>query len=320
MKGSQSSKKKKNKFSRRHFFDTVVILAILNVIAFILIVFYKQQIIYNTSPQSGHKQISIDSIPLPLDIDSINASAAAYVVFDTKNRTVIAGKNKDLRFSPASTAKVMSALVALDYYDPEQYLVVPDNIYSVQGSKMRLIPGEEVKVVDLIYGMMLPSGNDAAYTIAYYYKNGYDDFIKAMNEKADELKLFNTEFKDPAGLDDGNYTTGEDLVRLGAYAMQNDLLSKVVGTRYHEVYSKDFTHTFYLENLNELLVFDNVKGIKTGFTNEAGGVLLTALEKGDTLFIVCVLKSNDRFYDTRDLMEFIIQKVEFALPPTQNYQ
>lgn len=315
MKGSQSSKKKKNKFSKRHFFDTVIILALLNVALLAVVVFYEK----NLSVGTGQKNLSlltVDTVPLPKDIESINASAAAYVVFDSKSRSVIASKNKDLRFSPASTAKVMSALVVLDHYNLEDYLMVPWNIYEVPGSRMHLVPGEEVKVIDLLYGMMLPSGNDAAYTFAYHYPGGYDAFVKRMNEKAMEYKLFNTKFKDPAGYDDGNFTTAEELARLGILAIENEVLAQIVKTRYYETTNKANNHTFYLQNLNELLVYDNVLGIKTGFTNEAGGVLLTAIQKGDSIFIVCVLKSNDRFYDTRDLMEFIVEKVDFALPPS----
>lgn len=314
MKDSHSSPKKNKKFSRIHFFDTVIILGILNVALFAVAIFTLEVIKSLELPILSSKSLPISSIPLPSELESINASAAAYVVFDSKSRTVIAGKNKDLRFSPASTAKVMSALLILSHYNLDDYLVIPSNIYEVEGSKMKLIPGEEVKALDLLYGMMLPSGNDAAYTFAYHYKGGVVGFVEDMNKKARELKLFNTHFKDPAGYEDGNFTTAEDLSRLGAIAMENPDFAKIVKTRYHEAYNRTFTHAFYLENLNELLVYDNVLGIKTGFTNEAGGVLLTAIQKGDSVFIVCVLKSNDRFYDTRDLMNFIMEKVNFALP------
>lgn len=314
MKDSQHSKKKKSKLSRSHFFDIIIILLILNAAAFALVVLYFERIDSFTFSNYQKEKLKVSSVPLPSDLNSINASAAAFVVFDTKTRSVIAQKNKDLRFAPASTVKVMSALLALSYYDPYEFLVIPDSIYEVEGSKMKLVPGEEIRVIDLLYGMMLPSGNDAAYTLAYYYKNGVEDFVRDMNLKAKEYKLENTEFKDPAGYNDENYTTGEDLVRLGAIALENEILAQIVKTKYYETSNKTNTHYFYLENLNELLYYDNVLGIKTGFTYEAGGVLLTAIKKGDSVFIVCVLKSYDRFYDTRDLMEFITEKVNFALP------
>lgn len=319
MKDSLSSAKKNKEqiktFSKVHFFDTVIILLLLNIAAVAVIVFYFQRIYTLTLPQSDKGYLKVNSVPLPTDLDSINASAAAFVVYDTSTRTVVASKNKNLRFSPASTAKVMSAILVLEHYDLDQFLTVPLNIYSIGGSSMHLAPGEEVSVRTLLYGMMLPSGNDAAYTLSYYYKSGTADFVADMNRKAKELGLFNTYFLDPAGYEDGNYTTGEELVRLGAYAMENKEFRQIVKTRYVELSNRANTHTYSLRNLNELLVFDNVLGIKTGFTNEAGGVLLTAIQKGDSIFVVAVLKSQDRFYDTKDLMSFIVEKVNFSLPP-----
>ncbi len=318
MKDSLSSTKKnkvkEKTFSRLHFFDTVIILLLLNVAAIAVIIFYFQRIYALSLPTSVNNYLKISSVPLSSDLESINASASAYVVYDTNSRTVVASKNKNLRFSPASTAKVLSAILVLEHYDLDQYLTVPLNIYSVDGSKMHLAPGEEVSVRTLLYGLMLPSGNDAAYTLAYYYKNGIGNFVEDMNRKAKELGLLNTYFLDPSGYEDGNFTTGEELARIGAYAMENKEFAEIVKTRYVELANKDNSHTYVLKNLNELLEYDNVLGIKTGFTNEAGGVLLTAIQKGDSIFVVSVLKSQDRFYDTRDLMSFIVEKVNFAIP------
>lgn len=317
----QIFKPKKNNLSnntktvKAHFFDLVIILLLLNVASIAVIIFYFQRIYHYTLPTSSHEYLKVTSIPLSESLDSINASAAAYVVYDTSSRSVVAGKNGNLRFSPASTAKVISALLIIDYYDLDKYLLVPDSIDLVQGSKMHLVKGEEIKVIDLLYGLMLPSGNDAAFVLAYHYKNGKEDFIADMNKKAQEFGLSNTYFLDPSGLGDGNFTTAEELARLGAFAMENKTFRDIVKTSEIEVNNKAGTHPFYLKNLNELLQYDNVLGIKTGFTNEAGGVLLTAIQKGDSLFVVSVLKSEDRFYDTKDLMSFIIEKVNFALPP-----
>ena len=135
-----------------------------------------------------------------------------------------------------------------------------------------------------------------------------------MNDKAHELQLNNTYFLDPAGYEDGNYTTGAELARLGAYAMQKEVFRSIVKTRVIDVNNRTFTHKFHLVNLNELLQFNNVLGIKTGFTNEAGGVLLTAIVKNGKMLVVSVLKSQDRFSDTKDLMNFIQEKVDFSYP------
>ena len=316
MKVSQNLPKKNSqkKFSKVHFFDTVVILLLLDIVAVTLCAFYLQKVQSLSLPKVSEKYLTVKSIPLSTDLESINASAEAYVVFDPESRTIIAGKNQNLRFSPASTAKVMTATLALQHYNLDEYLTVPSNIYSVQGSKMNLVPGEKVSVRDLLYGLLLPSGNDAAYTLAYHYPGGVSGFVADMNKKASELKLLNSYFIDPAGYEDWNFTTAGELARLGAYAMENKTFAKIVATKSIQVWNMDRSHTFYLNNLNELLNYDDIVGIKTGFTNEAGGVLLTAIRKNKKLLIVSVLKSQDRFADTKDLVEFIHEKVNYSLP------
>lgn len=306
----QSKRKKLIEYA--HFFDVVFILLLLDVVGTVIIVFYIQKLNSYTLPKISYPYLKINSVPLPRDLSSINASAAAYVVYDPNTRTVVAGKNQSLRFSPASTAKVMTAILAVEHYKLSDYLTVPSDIYIVKGSKMNLSPGEEVSVENLLYGMMLPSGNDAAYTLAYYYPGGVNGFVRAMNRKANELQLYNTHFVDPAGYEDGNYTTAEELARLGAYALQKEEISKIVRTRSIQVQNRTGSHQFFLNNLNTLLQFEDVIGIKTGFTNEAGGVLLTAINKNSKTFIVAVLKSQDRFADTKDLIQFIREKVEFS--------
>ncbi len=316
MKDSQKTKKKSKskKFSKFHFFDVVVILLLLNVVALVTTFFYLKQINNLKLPRILASYVDVKTIPLSTDLSSINASAEAYVVFDTNSRTSVAGKNQNLRFSPASTAKVMAAIIFLDHYDLNEYLTVPFSVYTVVGSKMNLVAGEEITVRNLLYGMMLPSGNDAAYVLAHYYPGGEDKFVEAMNSKARELHLNNTFFLDPSGYEDGNYTTATELARLGAHAMRDPEFATIVRTKYIEITDKSGLHTYYLTNLNELLTYENVIGIKTGFTNEAGGVLLTAVQSNNTLFIVTVLKSQNRFSDTKDLMDFINAKIKFATP------
>lgn len=308
-------KKDKLTFIRKfHLFEVVVILFFLNLVAFFIAILYIQKIKNFTFSDASFPYIQITSIPdLPESLDSINSSASAFVVYDTKSRSVIAGKNQSLRFSPASTAKIMAAVVSLSYYDLDQYLTVPVSVYTVQGSKMNLIAGEEISVRSLLYGMMLPSGNDAAYTLAFYYPGGTSGFVNAMNAKAKELKLLNTHFEDPDGYEDGNFTTGIELARLASYAMKNKTFREIVGTSYIQVSNKNGSNKYDLNNLNELLVYKNVVGVKTGFTNEAGGVLVTGIMKNGKLLIVVVLKSQDRFADTQDLMRFINEKVDFSI-------
>lgn len=297
-------------------YQLVLFLLVINIIAFFLVVNAVYKVSAVNLPEKNIPYLPITSLPnVPKGIDTLNASAAAYVVFDSDSRIVLAGKNQNLRFSPASAAKIMSALIVLKSYGLDQYLTVPSNIYSIEGSKMNLVPNEKITVMNLLYGLMLPSGNDAAYTLSYYYPSGVEGFVSKMNEEAQALGLKNTKFADPAGYDDSNYTTASELARLAAHAMQNEVFAQIVGTREALVYDQNGVIAHPLKNLNELLVYPNVKGVKTGFTNEAGGVLVTALEENEKTFIVVVLKSPDRFSDTQDIMQFITEKIKYAFPP-----
>lgn len=235
-------------------------------------------------------------------------STPAYIVYDPEARVIIAEKNSKLRFTPASSAKIMTALVALDSYKLEDVLIVP-SLATVEGSSMGLFEDEKISVQNLLYGLMLPSGNDAAFTLASRFESGYSGFVEKMNKKAESLNMSNTRFVDPAGYDDANYTTAYDMARLGAYALQNESLRKVVSTKNIVVTDETSTITHNLTNLNELLGYNGVDGIKTGFTEEAGGVLVTSLIHDDRRYIIVLFKSQDRFYDTRTIMNSIIDSI-----------
>ncbi|MBI2025846.1 MAG: D-alanyl-D-alanine carboxypeptidase [Candidatus Levybacteria bacterium] len=237
-------------------------------------------------------------------------SATGAIIMDADSKIVLYSKNPDLRFSPASTTKLMTSLVALDYFKPQDILTV--KIASREGSIIGLKVGEKLTLENLIYAMLLPSANDAAYVIAQNHPQGYAKFIDSMNKKANELVLLNTHFGDPAGLlDNQNYTTAFDLARLASFAVANPLIKKIVATR--EKYITDATGNFIyrLENLNELLGIDGVNGVKTGYTEEAGQVLVTSkIEEGRTIIIV-IMGSEDRFLDTQKLLELVDNNLSF---------
>lgn len=257
--------------------------------------------------------------PIPINASSSNTvpyvssgfaeiSAQSFAVYEPNSRTIVAEKNAHLRFSPASTAKIMTALISLEQY-PAQTILTAGDMSQVSGSKMKLFTGEEMTVENLLYGMLLPSGNDAAAVLAQNYPGGESAFVSRMNVKADELKLSNTHFLDPAGYEDENYTTAFDLVRLAATAFQNPLFRQIVRAKSITVYDASGKFPHQLENLNELLDIPVVVGVKTGFTDEAGGVLVTAIEKDDRTYFVAVLQSVDRFADTRSVINSIIAKI-----------
>jgi D-alanyl-D-alanine carboxypeptidase len=251
----------------------------------------------------------IPELPIIPQISDVPLSAESIIVFEKDSRSVIMQKRGTLRFAPASTTKIMTALVVLDHYDPNQYLPA-FGVSQVEGSNMGLVEGEEIKVIDLLYGLMLPSGNDAAHVLASNYPGGIDAFVSEMNKKAEDFRLYNTHFRDPAGLDDKNYTTAFDLARLALVALENDILKKVVETKYITVYDRTFVYQHKLENLNRLLYTDGIFGVKTGYTDEAGQVLVTSLESKGKTYIIVVLKSDDRFTDTQRVLSDVIGKIQ----------
>lgn len=238
-------------------------------------------------------------------------SAKAAIVTDADSQVVLYSKNPQVRFSMASTTKIMTALTALDYFPLDTVMTVKSS--GIEGSGLGLQIGEQFTFADLLYAMMLPSANDAAVTIADNYPGGQESFVEKMNEKAQSLHLADTHFIDPTGLeDDGDYTTVTDMARLASYAIKNKTLAGVIATKEKTISNLAGTIVYPLSNLNKLLGTSGVTGIKTGTTEGAGEVLVTsAVIKGHT-YIIVVMNSLNRFQDTRALFSFIEDQVQYV--------
>jgi serine-type D-Ala-D-Ala carboxypeptidase (penicillin-binding protein 5/6) len=236
-------------------------------------------------------------------------SAKGAIIMDAKSKVVLYAKNPDLRFSTASTAKIMTGLVAVEHFKSIDILTVKQA--SDEGSNIGLKKGQQFTFENLLYAMLLPSANDAALAISQNYPGGETAFITKMNKLAGNLQLFNTHYIDAAGLEDsGDYTTPFDLARLASFAVSNSSFQKVVSTK--QINISDLQgNTYNLENLNKLLGENGVNGVKTGFTEEAGQVLVTSkLEKGKTIIIV-VMGSEDRFADTEKLIDLVSNNLTY---------
>lgn len=239
-----------------------------------------------------------------------NLTAQAAAVMDNDSKVIIFSKNPNLRFSTASTAKIMTALVALDYF--KKYDVLTIKTDDVEEVTVGFKKDEKFYFIDILHALLLPSGNDAALALAENYRGGEPEFVKKMNEKAKEFNLINTHFGDPAGLlDNENYTTVVDLARLASKAKENETFSKIVSTKQKTITDLDNKKIYNLKSLNKLLGINGVDGIKTGFTDEAGGVLVTSKKEGDKTLLIVVMKSEDRFLDTRRILNFISGKIIF---------
>jgi D-alanyl-D-alanine carboxypeptidase (penicillin-binding protein 5/6) len=253
---------------------------------------------------------SVSGYPMIINIYQPNLTAESAIIMDDDSQVILFSKNPTLRFAMASTTKIMTALVALEHFKPNDVITIYNG--NVNGAVVGFSKGEKLYFIDVLYGMMLPSGNDAAYAIADNYPGGRVAFIDAMNRKAKELNLYSTQYSDPAGLDDDdNFTTSLDLVRLASTALKNRTIAQIVNTKSKTITTVDKRKTYALENLNKLLGYDGVIGIKTGFTEGAGGVLVTAKEDQGRKYIFAVIRSQDRFADTMSLLSYLRDNVRF---------
>lgn len=234
---------------------------------------------------------------------SINSRA--YVVLDRKTNTVLVGKNEYSRKKMASTTKIMTAIVIIENYNLNETVTISKKASNTGGSRLGLKTGDKITVNDLLYGLMLRSGNDAAVALAEYASGSIENFAELMNKKALELNLPNTNFVTPHGLDqDEHYTTAYELALLTNYALNNKTFAKIVGSKTFAItingYSKE------LSNTNELLGnFDGIYGVKTGFTNGANRCLVTACKRDDKDIICVVLGADTKKFRTQDSIKLL---------------
>ena len=234
-----------------------------------------------------------------------------YIVYDRISKSMIIGKNEDVKSAMASTTKIMTTIVILEKADLNEKVTVSAKAGGTGGSSLGLKRGDKASVRDLLYGLMLRSGNDAAVALAEHVGGSVKGFAELMNEKAIELGLTNTHFVTPHGLDDANhYTTALELAKLTDYAMDNETFAKIVGKKSTTIYINNQPRQ--INNTNELLgVLNGVVGVKTGFTNNAGRCLVTEIKRNNMDVITIVLGADtkkDRTKDSVNLIEYTFSK------------
>jgi D-alanyl-D-alanine carboxypeptidase len=231
-------------------------------------------------------------------------SAQAALVVDLDSMVPLYEKNPDTPLLPASTTKIVTALVAMDYFSDDAVLTV-DGL-KIPGQTMGLIRGETLTAKSLLEGLLIYSANDAAEVLAENYVGGRSAFIEAMNVKAKELKLINSHFENPTGFDNGtHYSTARDLIRVSQIAMQNPRFSRIVKIKEETVTSVDGKTKHRLVSTNELLgSVPGVLGVKTGWTEEARENLVTYIERDGHRVMFALLGSQDRFGETKELINW----------------
>lgn len=249
---------------------------------------------------------NIESIETSSDMTQLpTINSRAYVVIDRNSNTILIGKNENQKKKMASTTKIMTALVVIEHCNLSDTVEISKKAANTGGSRLGLKTGDNITVYDLLYGLMMRSGNDAAVALAEHVAGSITDFSNLMNEKAKNLGLSNTHFVTPHGLDeDEHYTTAYELAILSNYAMNNEIFSKIVGTKNYTITINGYPKT--LTNTNELLgLLNGVYGIKTGFTNGANRCLVTCCKRGDMDIICVVLGADTKKYRTTDSIKLI---------------
>lgn len=246
------------------------------------------------------------SPPVSLNLSLPEFSARAVLIKDLTTDTILYQKDASMPLPIASTTKIVTALVASEYFKPNAVLTVNQGA-DITGARVGLFKGENLSFRSLLYGMLLNSGNDAAFTIAENYPGGVLGFVSAMNKMATDLNLKNSHFTNPAGFDDQNhYSSAQDLAIISEEALKNYQLARIFSTQETQVTSLDKKYSHRLSNLNKLLSqVTGVLGIKTGFTTLAKENLVTLVERENHRVLIVVLGSDDRFKETTKLIEWV---------------
>ena len=255
------------------------------------------------------KKVLLFSLLFFIGINTPYAStntAHSYTLMDMVSGRVIESKNKGTPMLIASISKIMTCILAIENGNLNEIVTVDDSILKSYGSGIYISVGEKIKLIDLLYGLMLRSGNDAAIMISTYISGSEEEFTKLMNKKAKELGMKNTIFYNSSGLDNtsrGNLSTSYDMALLTKYAMQNETYREIVKTKKHTV--KTDLKTYIWHNKNRLLSYDYVTGGKTGYTEKAKRTLVSTASKNNINLIVVTIKDSDDWNTHRSLYEKI---------------
>lgn len=223
-----------------------------------------------------------------VSVSSLYVGAKSYVVLDKISGRVLDGCNIHTRILPASTTKILTCLTVLNHFDINSYVVITKDMINIQGSKIYLEVGDIISIKDLLYGLMLNSGNDASLTLAISLTGSVNNFVYLMNEECKRIGMKNSTFENPSGLDEDskNYTTAYDMALLMKDALSNNTFRKIVSTK---EYTANLLNgrKLYFSNKHRLIhTNDLTTGGKTGYTKKAGRTLVTSFKKDEFEIIV----------------------------------
>jgi D-alanyl-D-alanine carboxypeptidase (penicillin-binding protein 5/6) len=236
----------------------------------------------------------------------LKIAAKAAALMNAQTSKILWAKNQDLRLPPASTAKILTALVVLDHSRASDVVTIPAEALRVSGATTQLTAGEKLSVRDLLHAMLLGSGNDAATALALHTTGSIDTFVEQMNQKAHKLGAVRSRFFNPTGMPHSNQlTTAQDLALITKAALENSEFRRIVGKKTYRWKSLRWQGT--IQNSNKLLSsYDSAIGVKTGNTREAGYCLVAAAQRGGQSYIAVVLKSEQKavWRDAMNLLDY----------------
>ena len=242
-------------------------------------------------------------------------SAKSYVLIEASTGRVLTSGNPNEKLPMASTTKIMTCILAIENGNLDDVVTVKKEAVGLEGTSIYLREGEKITLHDLVYGLMMASGNDAAAMIAIHIGGSIKDFAQMMNAKAKEIGALNTNFVTPNGLpNDNHYTTAYDLALISAYAMKNATFRQIVSTKSLNLPQDTDSPARYLRSRNKILYqFDGGNGIKTGYTKKAGKCLSAGAYKNNMQLIAVVLNDPDMFEDCKTLLSYGFDNYKMTL-------
>lgn len=261
-------------------------------------------------------------------VNASTSSAHSYILMDANTGRVLLSKDKDSKRLIASITKIMTSVLAIESGKLDDLVVVDSSIKKAYGSGIYIEEGEEISLRDLIYGLMLRSGNDAASMIASYVGGSEEEFVRMMNNKAKEIGMKNTTFYNPSGLPTprGNYSSVYDMALLTRYAMKYDVYREIVSTKKYKVTTNKKTYIW--NNKNKLLRYDFITGGKTGYTEESGRTLVSSANINNMNLIAVTIRDSDDWNTHLELYNYakdnydsykVLNKDKFVLPGESYY-
>ena len=240
-----------------------------------------------------------------------NISAKSAIVIEASTGMILYEKSAETIRYPASTTKIMTLITALEHGNMDDVLSVSANASNTEGSSLYLEVGERLKMVDMLYGVMLHSGNDATVAVAEHISGSVEKFAQLMTKKAHAIGAVHTRFTNPSGLPDPkHYSTARDLAIITAYGYKNPLFRKIVGTQHNTIPWNNKGYDRDLYNENKLLwTYNGANGVKTGYTDDAGLCLVSGAVRNNIQVIAVVLDADQMWVDSRALLDFGFSKL-----------